>query len=201
MSNEYDANRADALCSAANKSIGNHDVVRAAGLAREALSIVSDHAEALSIVQSLHGGNAVSRVAGLCSALSQDGDEAQAQEALRELKQHPRMTDNEASQCVESLLSSRQTSSIIIDELVAVLLSSNEGARALVATRFLDRPTETFEQLWHRGDRSMGALTALLLDKSVASSPDAHVKVVQSLFQLVLSKLIDAGQELSLIHI
>lgn len=187
--------RADTLSAEAAQSIANKDLVRAANLAREALSIDHDHERAKTILQSLQQESSTSQLPELCLAFAEHGDEATAKEALEILEQHPRLTDQEGRRCVQELLSHPRETTELLDDLTGALLSASKSARQFLAARLTVQPRDTFLLLWNRGGRSFGSITTTVLDKALWNTPTAQEKAVREIFQLAMSQLIAPQQD------
>ena len=143
MSSDAATQQADALSSEAAQYADKKDVVRAAQLAREAISLSPQHEKARQILQSLQKEDIASQLPELCANYIRHGQETQGETALLYLKQHPRLTDREGRECADILLGHQGHSKGHIDELTAIVLTASSSARKILVDRLHEQPTDT----------------------------------------------------------
>jgi len=195
MSSDAASQRADALSAEAAQCAANKEPVKAAQLAREAISLDSDNEKARQILQSLQKEDAASQLPELCAAFIHRGQNSEGEKALQYLKQHPRLTESEGKKCAEILLGHREHSKQHIDELTGAVITSSLWARHVLIERLHEQPTDTFRLLWDRGDKSMQALAATVVDRTIWKTVKDQEKSIRDTFQLALSYLLAPGQD------
>lgn len=106
------------------------------------------------------------------------------------IKHEGSLEAGEAAELLDaSLVCSRQHA----DNIAAALLTTGPGAET-AAMKLLEKPTNTFNAVWHAGISTFRALILhVVLNKKAWKSDDERAKAEKGVFTLLLAKLLEAG--------
>ncbi|KAF4556499.1 putative myosin-binding striated muscle assembly protein [Elsinoe fawcettii] len=189
--------RVEALVKDARKLLDANDRVGASKAAREALQLEPQHPATLALMQELQSTQSTSNVVRAVETYTSTWLPDDGKECMRMLKEDgATLDDKQADHCLGLFLDKRhpQADSDSPDMLVKELLRSASAKRVFVE-RFKKNLTITFERLWELGEGSIVMMLSLVMDKSLWTAGSEYDQVLRGLFQLLLTKLIEAGQD------
>jgi hypothetical protein len=193
MSVDSTSDRVKNLISAADDATKAGALVKAVESLREASHIEPNNAQIRERWAKLQHAEAGADVPELLRSYLGGQAENCGQEALQALKAKQLPTDV-AVEAAELLLNTAGAQPLL-DSLTGTLLYRNLEARKRVATKLSDNATEIFEQLFERGEESLGALAIVPLEDAAWSSKDLQLAAQRDVFRLCVATLIEAGAE------
>ncbi|KAF2222231.1 myosin-binding striated muscle assembly central-domain-containing protein, partial [Elsinoe ampelina] len=81
------------------------------------------------------------------------------------------------------------------DMCVKELLKTSPAAKRAFIQRFTKNLTITFERFWELGEGAIVMMLSFTMDKSLWPGSTGYDQILRGMFQLLLTKLIEAGQE------
>ncbi|KAI9836471.1 MAG: hypothetical protein M1819_001503 [Sarea resinae] len=197
MSSSGDDTRAQELAQRALESVSRDRLEEGARLLREAASISPENKEVKAAFAKIQQEEAADPLAKLCRRFVLQKDAAAGKEALRLVERsNGQISHDVGEQCLKILLERPvEADETTADELVGGILRQSLGARAYLATQIDESQPQVFESLWEKGDAAIGGLVLMLLDTMAWASQETRDRMEHDVFQLLLAKLMEAGQD------
>lgn len=164
--------------------------VEAAKLLREATSLASDDPEVKAAWVAYKEEESRSPLPGLCEQWVKTRDESDGDVVLKYVKNQP-LSSAHAKEAFE-ILAAFKGEDDILDEVTGLLLK-NPGAQELLANYVMERPTQTYYELFERGDDSIAALLKVLLNRDAWPSKEAFEQGHRDCFMLSLAMMMETG--------
>ncbi len=125
-----------------------------------------------------------------------DGDREAVTAAIQHLKRSGvQVPADVGRECATLLLSTQGQATPFDDDLIGLLLRHSLGARSLLAEKLVGHTTKLFFELWDTGEGAVDGFIQVLLDTSAWASDSIRDGCKKDGFRLLVSKLIEAGQE------
>ncbi|PNS14718.1 hypothetical protein CAC42_1740 [Sphaceloma murrayae] len=198
MADDNVTQRVERLVTDARALLTSNDRVGASNAAREALQLQPQHPATLDLLRELQTSQSTSTIVKAVDTYTSSWKEHDGKECLKELQQHASgLDDAQAELCLGLLVDRRNSNSKSddADTCVKVLLRESTAAKKALVTRLQRDLTITFERLWVLGQSSIVMMLSLVLDKSQWTPGPEYDQVLRGMFQLLLTKLIEAGQD------
>ncbi|TKX22604.1 hypothetical protein C1H76_5387 [Elsinoe australis] len=190
--------RVETLVNDARRLLDQNDRAGASKAAREALQLQPQHPGTLELLQQLQSSQSTSTLVRAVEAYATDWISDDGKECHKEMQENAStLDDSQAAYCL-SLLMERQTPKATNegpDMLNKILLNKSAAAKRVLVDRFKQNPTITFERLWALGEGSIVMMLSIAMDKSLWPSGTEYDEILRGIFQLLLTKLIEAGQD------
>lgn len=190
--------RVEELVKDGQRLLDLNDRAGASKAAREALQLKPRHPATLDLLQRLQSSQSTSTVVKAVDTYTTGWLADDGKECFRIIKEEgSTLNDKQAEHCFSLFLARHhpRSDSTIPDDCVKELLKASPAAKKAFAGRFKKNLTITFERLWELGEGSIVMMLSLVMDRSLWNSGTDHDQILQGLFQLLLTKLIEAGQE------
>ena len=166
---------------------------------REAASLAPDNAKVKEVVSQIQEEDGQAGLRQLCARFAHDKDEEAGKNAIRYLNRSAEVPAEIAKECVGLLLNDCVGADTATrDEMLKGLLRESLAAKAALARRLSGShggidTTAAFDLVFKIGDGAASGIVAVILDSSVWSTEAARVACEKDIFQLFLTKLLDAG--------
>ncbi|KAL8714373.1 MAG: hypothetical protein Q9220_001706 [cf. Caloplaca sp. 1 TL-2023] len=163
---------------------------------REAASLAPENPKVKAAFLEIQSEDSIHTLQKLCGKFMLEQDDEAGKEALSYLNRSAEVPGGIAEECLELVIKKRKSKpQELQDGIVAGLIRESITAKTALARLLLKGATAAFEQIYDIGDRSAGAIVEIVLSPSAWSKESDREKCEVNIFQLLLAKLLEVGQD------
>ncbi|OCK86455.1 CRO1 protein [Lepidopterella palustris CBS 459.81] len=188
MATTIEEGRVEQLTQSAAASVRAGKFVDAALALREATTIAPENPRVKAAWINLKEEESKSPLLDICKAWVKSKDENDGEDALKLIKGH-QLTDEVAEQAM-SILMDYKGECDTLDHVTGELLKIR-SAQNILATYLRDHPTETYYEIFERGDDSMDGMLQVLLNRAAWPSDAAFIQAHRDAFMLSLAMMME----------
>ncbi|KAF2018840.1 CRO1 protein [Aaosphaeria arxii CBS 175.79] len=192
MAATVEEERAIELARSAGDSIKAGKLSDAARALREAASIAPEQAEVKAGFEALKQEEDSSPLLSLCSKWLHSREEEDG-EAVLDLIRGKTLSIKDAEGAF-AILTDFKGEDDVLDHVTGILLV-NPGAQALLVKGVMEHPTQTYYELFERGDDSIDSLLKVLLQRPAWPSDEAFIQGHRDCFMLSLAMMMEEALE------
>ncbi|KAF2189563.1 actin cytoskeleton organization protein-like protein [Zopfia rhizophila CBS 207.26] len=192
MTTTTEEERAVSLAQNAAESVKAGKFSDAARFLREASTIAPGHPKVKAGWLALKEEEEKSPLIEICRNWVKSQDEQEGERALRLVK--GQSLSNRTVENAMGILMEFKGEDDTLDEVTGELLN-HQGAQMLLVRALQERPTETYYQLFERGDDSIDGLLRVLLNRSAWPSDAAFIQGHRDSFMLSLAMMMEEALE------
>ncbi|KAF2003220.1 CRO1 protein [Amniculicola lignicola CBS 123094] len=184
--------RAVDLARQASESTQSGKLSDAARFLREASSLAPEHAQVRAAWMALKEKEEESPLLGVCKQWVKTRDEGDGEKALRLVKGQSLSTRNAAE--AFDVLGAFKGEDDVLDHVTGELLK-NPGAMGALANNTRENPTQTYYELFERGDDSIDGLLNVCMHRAAWEKEEDFVQAHRDVFMLSLAMMMEEALE------
>ncbi|KAF2471989.1 CRO1 protein [Lindgomyces ingoldianus] len=192
MATTTEEERAVELANKATEFVSSGKLSDAARLLREATTIAPESTLIKAGWVALKKEEARSPLIGICKDWIRSQDDADGAKALRFIRGQS-LSNQNAEEAMKILMEAKVEDDLL-DQVTGELLGK-QGAQMWLARALQERPTETYYQLFERGDDSLDGLLRVLLKRSAWPSDATFIQGHRDCFMLSLAMMMEEALE------